>query len=95
MRYLGNGVFILQAGIPRHGVTGKYPVLWDWIGLLRPKESGLLTIIVRNISQCFLLHICLHSPLLDSLAVGLDTFNRGEAISASSVDLASCILGEF
>jgi hypothetical protein len=43
MRYLGNGVFISQTGIPRHGVTGKYPVLWDWIGLPRPKESGLLT----------------------------------------------------
>jgi len=90
MRYLGLGVFILETEIPRHGVTGKYPVLWDWIGLPRPKGSSLLTIIVRNISQNF---FC--SPLLDNLALGLGTVDRGEATSAPSVDLASCILGEF
>lgn len=33
--------------------------------------------------------------LLGGLALGLDTVDRGEAISAPSVDLASCILGEF
>lgn len=95
MRYLGHGVFMLETGIPRHGVTGKYPVLRDWIGLPGPKESGPPTIIVRNISKSFLLSISLRSPLLDNLALGVGTVDRGEAISAPSVDLASCILGEF
>ena len=48
--------------------------------------------------KMFLLSISLHSPLLDNLALELGikcTVDGGEAISAPSVGLASCIPQEF